>query len=504
MSLTSKIKEIEDTVSAGIHEVYSGLNRPDYDVPPELGGDSPTQINWLVFLVIFSVAASVALGLLLDARCRGKAMDGRPRFWSLLLLLTSYLLLIPGLTNPVFSFSIIINVIGHRKTVEPEEGHPVCTETAWSLAHLLWTTGSRIGAFLVILFSMVIPALELIMLVLGEMFRFTSARCAEVFRYVIMWVQHRSKWASPDMFAYVLLVNLVRTIQHDPLILARARLEIGFSCFSTFVVTATVSSLGIPLPQVKQVEDRPQAPIVLRYFGEKGVALVAGLLAVAFVPLFLHGLCSPCMSFHIEPKQLFPPYGPLPESAKPAIDILDLKDLLFSETSIVTCIRDYIARISKWEANTFISLALLVVCVVGSTMFDMICLVVVAFQFLLDGGYTSMNSGQYLIDTARVLRKLSMLDVAMVGVYLVTVCMSMYAKYGVVVSLENGTWILLAAEVIHAVTYHVVESACSHKEMERQELEMEPLSEVAPPSGCCSSRLSGFWLLPLNYPFREK
>lgn len=57
---------------------------------------------------------------------------------------------------------------------------------------------------------------------------------------------------------------------------------------------------------------------------------------MAFVPLFLHGLCSPCMSFHIEPKQLFPPYGPLPESAKPAIDILDLKDLLFSETSIVT------------------------------------------------------------------------------------------------------------------------------------------------------------------------
>ena len=31
--------------------------------------------------------------------------------------------------------------------------------------------------------------------------------------------------------------------------------------------------------EVKQVEDRPQAPIVLRYFGEKGVALVAGLLS---------------------------------------------------------------------------------------------------------------------------------------------------------------------------------------------------------------------------------
>ena len=28
-----------------------GLNRPDYGVPPKLGGDSPQQINWLVILV---------------------------------------------------------------------------------------------------------------------------------------------------------------------------------------------------------------------------------------------------------------------------------------------------------------------------------------------------------------------------------------------------------------------------------------------------------------------
>ena len=55
-----------------------------------------------------------------------------------------------------------------------------------------------------------------------------------------------------------------------------------------------------------------------------------------FLPVFLKGLYSPCMSFHIETKQLFPPYGPLPEAAKPAIDILDLKDLLKSETSIAS------------------------------------------------------------------------------------------------------------------------------------------------------------------------
>ena len=150
-------------------------------------------------------------------------MEGRPRFWSILLLLASYLLLIPGLINPVFSFSIVINIIGHRKVVEPEAGHPVCTETTNGLAHLLWKTGSKIGAFLVILFSMVIPAIELVMLILGEVFRFGSAKCAEFFWWVIIWVQHRSKWASPDMFAYILLVDLVRTLEVESLILSRAR-----------------------------------------------------------------------------------------------------------------------------------------------------------------------------------------------------------------------------------------------------------------------------------------
>ena len=223
MSLETQLEKVGNAVSAGMHEVYSGLNRPDYDVPPQLGGDSPEQINWLAILILVAVFLSLVLGWVLDSRCRGALMEGRPHFWAILLLCTSYLLLIPGLINPVFSFSIVINIIGHRKNVEPEAGHPVCTETTTGLAHLLWKTGSRIGAFLVILFSMVIPAFELVMLVLGEVFRFTSARCAEIFRWVILWVQHRSKWASPDMFAYVLLVDLVRTLDQEPLILSRAR-----------------------------------------------------------------------------------------------------------------------------------------------------------------------------------------------------------------------------------------------------------------------------------------
>eukprot|EP00434_Breviolum_minutum_P028736 symbB.v1.2.025424.t1/scaffold2461.1/size78698/7 len=228
-----------------------------------------------------------------------------------------------------------------------------------------------------------------------------------------------------------------------------------------------------------------------------------------FVPLFLKGVYTPCMSFHIETKQLFPPYGPLPESAKPAIDILDLKDLLRSETSIASCIRDYLARLSEWEANTFISLALLVFCVVGSTLLDMLFLMLAALELAGFGScfkILKVTFGLTWIDMARVLRKLSMLDVAMVGVYLVTVCMSMYAKYGVVVSLEDGMMILLASEIVHSVTYQVVDSAVSHVEMEQElrEMELEHLTDDG--DGSPQQSLSGLpscctrWPGPMSPP----
>lgn len=118
------------------------------------------------------------------------------------------------------------------------------TYPTWRFTHLAWWTQHHKNRHLN-------AGLELIMLILGESFRFASAKCAEVFRWVILWVQHRSKWASPDMFAYVLLVDLVRTLNIDPLILSRARW--GFSQGScerggeVFAVRVVRFLLGFPL-----------------------------------------------------------------------------------------------------------------------------------------------------------------------------------------------------------------------------------------------------------------
>merc|ERR1740123_184335 len=59
---------------------------------------------------------------------------------------------------------------------------------------------------------------------------------------------------------------------------------------------------------------------------------------------------------------------------------------------------------------------------------------------------------------AKVLKKLAMLDVAVAGTFLVTYCMEIYKDIGVIVSTRRGIYILLAAEIVHVVTYLLVSS----------------------------------------------
>lgn len=508
-NLNEKLQSIKSAASTVYDKVYNGLNEPSYGKAPPLGGDSTAQINGLVGLVLLAITAAILFGFYMDRYHRGGIMEGRPRFWAIFLLVISYVILIPGLLNPLFSFTIAVDVLGNRKNIQPEDGHPVCTENTTGLAHLLLKTGSNLGAVLVILFSMVIPAIELIMLIVGETFRFAGGCCAEVFRYVIVWVQHRSKWASPDMFAYVFLVHLVHTLDHRPLILTNARLEIGFACFSVFVVTATASAIGVPLPRVNLQEGGPKAPLVYRCLGDRGVAVTTVILAACFMVLFFLGITTPCMAMSLDTKQLFPPYGPLPENFKPAIEVLDLSDMLASETSVVSCVQDLFARLASGEATVLISLALMCGCVIGCTLFDMVFLVIIALRNGFRGaGYSKLadTNGQRCswMSAARLLRKLSMLDVSMVGVWLVTECMAMYAKYGVAVVVRHGVWICLAAELFHSVAYYIVESAIGYQEALNEhesealkggdgldEDDKEIQSNMA--CGCVSSRVPQMW-----------
>ncbi|CAE7383139.1 fabB [Symbiodinium natans] len=379
------------------------------------------------------------------------------------MLILSYVLLVPGLTQVLFSFNIVVNVLGHRINVQPEKGHVACTETVTGLVDLLEKTGSRTGAVLIILYAVVVPVVKLLLLAVGEIFRFSSSECLVIIaRVCINIVQCISKWACPDMFAYILLVHLVRLLNSDPLVLTAAKLDVGFSCFSVFCVCSTISSLGISLPHLPGRTPAAGSPLL----GAKVVKLLAAGIAAIFAIFFIAGLSIPCMSLRIDERQLYPPNGSVPYSAKPLVESLAIPDLLKSDISILSCTQWLVQEIGHGEANSLFALVMFGLCVIALPLADVLCLLLAAFRLDPQTTAAEAPSSQpcWFYSWAKVLRKLAMLDVSIMGVYVITFCMGIYKKQGIVLSTHTGVLMLIVAEVAHTLLYWLVSGAAEHAE----------------------------------------
>jgi len=92
--------------------------------------------------------------------------------------------------------------------------------------------------------------------------------------------------------------------------------------------------------------------------------------------------------------------------------------------------------------------------VVSLTLLDMVVLVAAAVR------HSCGRSTGALVALATTLRKLAMLDVLIMGIVVVTLCMSMYQKDGIFVSMRSGVAALVCAELLHYVTYYAVLGAC--------------------------------------------
>lgn len=72
--------------------------------------------------------------------------------------------------------------------------------------YLLGDTGSWLGAVMVAIFALVVPLVKIVLLVLGEFWRCSKdPRRIQVARMCIRFVQIISKWACPDIIAYIFL-----------------------------------------------------------------------------------------------------------------------------------------------------------------------------------------------------------------------------------------------------------------------------------------------------------
>eukprot|EP00933_Yihiella_yeosuensis_P017454 TRINITY_DN14576_c1_g1_i2.p1 TRINITY_DN14576_c1_g1~~TRINITY_DN14576_c1_g1_i2.p1 ORF type:complete len:459 (+),score=64.76 TRINITY_DN14576_c1_g1_i2:180-1379(+) len=317
---------------------------------------------------------------------------------------------------------------------------PGTTETMIGLIHLLYRTGSTPGAILVILYAIFIPALKLTLVLVGNCLARGKdpAEWGTCSRRCIQVVQNISKWACPDMFAYILLMHLVKSLNVPPNFFTVGRLDLGFTCFSLFCVGSTIAAIGIRVPDREHGWARRAGAMLGRRF----ILWVVLILEVAFFVLFCFGITQTVMALKVG------------KTGNDLIDqtlaLLGLDTKLHSETSLVSAMQSLVKEIQKGEVNSLIGFFMISVFVIGFTALDMLALAYVAF--LTKMGRTADG----WMKIAWVVKKLSMLDVTCMGILVVILCMAMYRDVGVIVDYGTGLWILVAAEVVHYFTYYTV------------------------------------------------
>jgi len=212
---------------------------------PEVKGHSTAFINAVDCGIVLFILAAMAAGWFIDAHVPSlRPGAGHPSARVSAVLISSYLLLIPGLGATLFRFVLKVTIGGidlDTSTVLKKAGG--ISESMVSLCGLLFETGGVTGGILLILYAMVVPVVKLALLTAGEAWRHsTDERRLQYSRWCISLVQFVSKWACPDMFAYILVLYLFRALDKpDSILHGPAYLDIGFTCFSTFCVCPTLS-----------------------------------------------------------------------------------------------------------------------------------------------------------------------------------------------------------------------------------------------------------------------
>lgn len=458
---------IKSAAEAVADAVTSAVNKLEISVLEPLLGDwmvdnfklpgSRTERNVKVALFLVSMLLVALLGFVADAYCwRGQKENGtRPSLTTIVVLIASYGFLVPGLLSPLVSFVVGIEALGLKIALTNINGvHGVISESTFGMISLLLDTGGLLGAFLLILYALVVPGIKIVLLIWAEMWR-NSAKVQQVqtSRNFIFSVQLISKWASPDMFAYILLLYLFRHLSGD-VIVVRGVLGLGFTCFSIFCVGSTLVTLAIKAPDLPQEDakvDEPP-PIVVRWLGLEWLHLVTFVFFFCFCGLFLYGLLIPCMEMHLNAAML--PSGT--ESILKVLN-LNLEDMVNAEVTFLGATRALAGYAMDGELNDMVALVMLFVFAILLPFLDMCLLCWISV--LMSRRPARVEMAWNVTGVAKWLKHSGMMDVAIMGVVVVTCAGAAYKEQGVAFSLLPGVWVLFAAEVIHYITYYLVHDA---------------------------------------------
>eukprot|EP00928_Gymnodinium_smaydae_P099349 TRINITY_DN9453_c0_g1_i2.p1 TRINITY_DN9453_c0_g1~~TRINITY_DN9453_c0_g1_i2.p1 ORF type:complete len:493 (+),score=67.67 TRINITY_DN9453_c0_g1_i2:30-1481(+) len=419
------------------------------------GSDLPlsAKTNWIAGAILLMVVAVTGFSAIFDFKLARKEVssEGGPRRWAISLKIVSYVLLVPGLFHILYHYNVSLSFFGQTWNIR--QG----SESILRLIKDLHHYDCDLAAFLVAFYAIVIPVVKILLLIVGHCWKHSLSPSRVLWaRRALVVVQQVSKWASPDMFAYILMMHLFREVNQPPSVLSDMTLDVGFTCFCIFCVGSTVSAIGIHVPPKPAEVGTSAAPREMRVARARRTAAAVLVLVLAFAALFIIGINRPCMGLSMD-MDLFYVMQPNLIPYKAYIDSVHLEDLVHAKVSIWQCM----VSLSKWmwkgEINSGIALVMYGVFVVLFTVCDVAANLIASIQLCCSKGAVVAKR---TMAAGRVMRKLCMLDVSVVGILIIVLAMQNLRSKGITVSVELGMAPLCGAVACQYLTTFLVHRAC--------------------------------------------
>eukprot|EP00441_Pelagodinium_beii_P034396 CAMPEP_0197631328 /NCGR_PEP_ID=MMETSP1338-20131121/8526_1 /TAXON_ID=43686 ORGANISM="Pelagodinium beii, Strain RCC1491" /NCGR_SAMPLE_ID=MMETSP1338 /ASSEMBLY_ACC=CAM_ASM_000754 /LENGTH=417 /DNA_ID=CAMNT_0043202753 /DNA_START=88 /DNA_END=1341 /DNA_ORIENTATION=- len=313
------------------------------------------------------------------------------------------------------------------------------SESMMEVIVMLWQDDVFVGAILLVIFAILIPVVKLTLIVAAEIMKWKRP---ELSSGCIHFVQIISKWACPDMFAYILFSYLIWDMDHPPTLTGRFQLDLGFTAYTMFCLGSTVSSLGMQKPKIK-------SKLATRPMPKWAFALLCFMAAVFSASLAV-GLTLPVMAMRLDIGILVD-RGEIPAAYVPIIEDLHIVEMASSDVTIPGFIWLMADTSEGFWLNSWIAVVLLAVFVVALPVFDMITLSIAALQSV-----RGACSSAFVV--SEKVNKLAMLDVASLGIVVVVFSGSIYKKKGLVMSFCPGLLGMILASLCNIVAYQLVKA----------------------------------------------
>lgn len=443
------------------------------NVPANLdieGSHTVESINRQFAVVSLGILITVGIAYLVERRfCPKYFAEKLMPLWLIVLFATSYIALVPGICMMLFRVRMIwIDPGDHRHLdVIVDQGaltaKPYIKETMSSLVEFLFKGGNYPAGILVGFYGFGVPVAKLALLIAVAFYRQNPQKAALHSRLVHI-IQFISKFDSPKLICYALIMFIIGSQNYPGLVETSFHLDVGYMYYFVFCIFTLVGALLIPceLPEKQKVP-----PLLVRYkFDPKGLFIVMAILTAAFAVVFYYGSFTGFMSVSLDFVKAGPFYMMDPLYSRDAVEKLHMSTWTKRDISVWLTVKTLWQQcFQQFEANAFLAWVMMAIFVLVFTVLDMAVLLYASFLlWRAPAKSLQLRRTLWLMKVAHWLKYLSMLDVAALGIAIMTVAVSVtFGGIGISISPKlGGLLALVIAEVLHYAAYYSTVAAVEY------------------------------------------